>query len=104
MYVTSDGKTFKLAHHEQVDGSTLMAAKMFSATEHVAGGRLEGGLSLHSTDAGKTYTKKGSHVRLPMAITAVSFLSPTHGFATAINKLQLCSLLEFGSPYGDASP
>ena len=103
VYVTTDGKTFKLMHHEQADGSSLMAAKAFSPTEHAAGGRFEGGLSLHTSDSGKTYAKKGGHVSVPMAITAFSFVSPTHGFATAINKLQLCSMLEFGSPYGDAA-
>ena len=37
VYVTTDGKTFSLKHQGE-DGSSLMAAKMLSATEHWAGG------------------------------------------------------------------
>ena len=31
-------------------------------------------------------------------ITAMSFITPSHGFATAVNALQICSLLEYGAP------
>jgi len=97
VYATSDGEKFELTHHEPTDGASLMAAKMFSAHEHVAGGRLPTGLTLHSTDAGKTYATKGATIK-GQAITAMSFVSPTHGFATAVNGLQICSLLEYGAP------
>ena len=97
MYVTTDGQNFTLAHQETTDGSSLMAARMLSATEHFAGGMLAPGVALHTTDGGKTYEKQGSAIKGQM-ITAMSFITPTHGFATAINQLQICSLLEFGSP------
>ena len=96
IYATTDGHTFKLLHRETVDGSSLMAVKMFSASEHAVGGRLQGGLSMHTADGGKTYVKKGAGVKVPMMITSMSFLGKHHGFATSINNLQICSLLEFG--------
>ena len=40
--------------------------------------------------------KKGAGVK-GQAITAMSFVTETHGFATAVNGLQICSLLEFGA-------
>ena len=63
----------------------------------MAGGRVEGGISLHSKDAGQTYAKQGAAIR-GQSITSMSFVTPTHGFATAVNSLQICSLLEFGEP------
>jgi len=97
VYVTTDGTNFTLSHHEAVDGTSFMAAKMFSTTAHVAGGMMKDGISLHTTDGGKTYTKKGSKVK-GMSITAMSFVTPDHAFATSISSLQICSLLEFGVP------
>ena len=47
------------------------AAKIFSETEHVAGGKLTGGLAVHTTDGGKTYVTKGAGVKVPMMITAM---------------------------------
>jgi photosystem II stability/assembly factor-like uncharacterized protein len=94
VYVTTDGETFKLAHHETVDGSSLMAAKMLSATEHHAGGVLQGGVALHTTDGGATYTKQGASIKGQM-ITDMSFTSPTHALATSVNQLQISSLLEY---------
>jgi len=96
VYVTSDGTNFTLAHHEQVDGSSLMTAKMLSVDAHVAAGRLDQGVALHTSDAGQTYTKLGSKVKGQM-ITSMSFITPTHALATAVNSLQICSLLEYGS-------
>merc|ERR1719502_1318846 len=87
VYITTDGETFQLAHHEAVDGSSLMAAKKLTGDKIVVGGRLQDGLSLHSTDGGKTFAKKGANVT-GQAITAMSFVTETHGFATAVNGLQ----------------
>ena len=94
IYGTTDGTTWTLLKSDAVDGSSLMAAKMLSATSHVAGGRLSAGLSYHSTDGGKTYVMKGSKVKGQM-ITDLSFITDTHAFATAVNNLQICSLLEY---------
>ena len=83
-------------YHEAVDGSSLMAVTMLSATEHHAGGKLAEGVSLHTVDGGATYTATGKSIK-GQQITDMSFISPTHGYATAVNFLQICSLLEFGS-------
>jgi hypothetical protein len=96
VHMTTDGEKFNVTHHEAVDGASLMAATMLSKTEHMAGGRLGQGVSLHSTDGGNTYTPLGLKIR-GQQITDMSFISPTHAFATAVNSLQICSLLEFGS-------
>lgn len=100
VYVTNDGKTFKLAHQHPIDGSSLMAANMLSATEHFAGGTgadVHGGLlALHSTDGGKTYANEGGGIKGQM-ITAMDFASSTSGYATTVNALQISSLLKYGS-------
>lgn len=97
VYVTSDGgSTWGLTHHDTTDGSSLMAVRMRSATSHVAGGRLATGISLHSADGGKTYTAKGASIKGQM-ITDFSFITDTHAFATSVNQLQICSLLEYGT-------
>ena len=96
VYVTTDGDNFKLAHHETTDGSSLMAAKALSDTEHHVGGMGQGWVALHSTDAGKSYGKLGSKIRGQM-ITSMSFIKGSHAFATSISQLQICSLLEYGS-------
>jgi len=93
VYVSTDGEKFGLAHHETTDGSSLMAVKALSTTEHHVGGRLEDGISLHSADGGKTYEKLGADIRGQM-ITSLSFPTPNHAFATSVNALQICSLLE----------
>lgn len=95
VYVTTDGKTFTMSHHEAVDGASLMTAKMFDGNSHVAGGKLAKGISLHTADGGKTYAAKGSKIS-GQSITSMSFVTPTHGFATTVNALQICSLLEWG--------
>jgi len=96
VYVTSDGKTFKLAHHDEVDGSSLMAVKMLSATEHHVGGVGRGWVALHSTDGGGTYKPLGSKVHGGHMITSLTFPTNSHAFATSISQLQICSLLEYG--------
>jgi len=92
--MTTDGTNFSLVHSEVVDGSSLMAAKMLSATEFHVGGQLQDGLSLHTVDGGSTFAKQGAEVRGQM-ITSFSFPTATHGFATSISQLQICSLLEY---------
>jgi len=94
VYTTSDGETFKLAYHDTTDGTSLMPVKMLSKMELHVGGRLETGVGLHSTDGGATYTAVGTGVKGQM-ITSMTFPTATHGFATAVNNLQICSLLEF---------
>lgn len=100
VYVTKNGKDFVLAHQE-ADTSSLMAAKMVSATEHFVGGTTSASfgaplLALHSTDAGATYANEGGDVKGNM-ITSLDMVSPTHGYATTVNSLQICSLLEYGT-------
>jgi photosystem II stability/assembly factor-like uncharacterized protein len=99
VYFTEDGETFKLTHQE-ADGSSLMAAKAISATEHWAGGATKVGglaaplLALHTTDKGQTWANEHAGVTGQM-ITAMSFPSAGHGFATTVNALQISSLLEY---------
>jgi len=102
VYTTTDGETFKEAHRESTTGGeSLMAAKMLSATEHWAGGTTKTGglaapvLALHSTDAGKTYTNEHAMV-IGQMITAMDFVSNSHGYATTVNALQVSSLLQYG--------
>ena len=101
VFVTTDGETFKEAHRETADGSSLMAAKMLSTTEHWAGGATKAGglvapvLALHSKDGGKTYTNEHGKV-IGQMITAMDFISNQHGYATTVNALQVSSLLQYG--------
>jgi photosystem II stability/assembly factor-like uncharacterized protein len=100
VYVTTDGKNFTLAHQGE-DGSSLMAVKALSATEHWAGGASKSGalaapvLALHSTDGGKTWANDPScdKVRGQM-ITAMDFVGGV-GYATTVNALQVSSLLKY---------
>ena len=46
---------------------SLMDVKMLSTTEHIAGGQLKGGITLHTEDAGKTYTTKGANIKVSNA-------------------------------------
>ena len=101
VFVTNDGKNFTLAHSESTTGQeSLMAAKMLSKSEHWAGGTTQAGglaaplLALHSTDGGKTWANEDNGVKGQM-ITAMSFPSAAHGYATTVNALQVCSLLEY---------
>ena len=101
VFVTNDGKNFTLAHSESTTGQeSLMAAKMLSKDEHWAGGTTQSGgmaaplLALHSTDGGKTWANEDNGVKGQM-ITAMSFPSAAHGYATTVNALQVCSLLEY---------
>ena len=101
VFVTNDGKNFTLAHSESTTGQeSLMAAKMLSKSEHWAGGTTQSGgfsaplLALHSTDGGKTWANEDNGVKGQM-ITAMSFPSAAHGYATTVNALQVCSLLEY---------
>jgi photosystem II stability/assembly factor-like uncharacterized protein len=106
VFLTTDGESFKEVHRETADGSSLMAAKMLSTTEHWAGGATKAGglvapvLALHSKDAGKTYTNEHSTV-LGQMITAMDFLSNQHGYATTVNALQVSSLLQYGVAPGN---
>ena len=43
---------------------SLMDVKMLSTTEHIAGGQVKGGITLHTEDAGKTYTTKGANIKV----------------------------------------
>jgi hypothetical protein len=102
VYVTDDGLTFKLAHHDKRDGASLMSAKMISRNEHFAGGSAgeeatDPILALHSKDAGGSYIDEGADSGIVgHMITAMDFASSSHGYATTVNALQLCSLLEYG--------
>jgi hypothetical protein len=105
--LTTDGETFKEVHRESATGmESLMSARMLSQTEHWAGGTTKSGgiaspmLALHSTDGGATHTNEGANIKGNM-ITNFDFISPAHGYATAITGLQVCNLLEFG---GSAPP
>jgi len=99
VYVTTDGKTFALKHQE-ADGSSLMAAKAISATEHWAGGSAQAGglraplLALHSTDGGESWANEHNGVTGQM-ITSFAWPTPSHAFATTVNALQISSLLEY---------
>lgn len=103
VYTTEDGRTFKLAHHDTRDGATLMSAKMVSRKEHFAGGQSGDGasdpiLALHSKDGGETYVDEGAASGIVgHMITSMDFASSGHGYATTVNSLQMCSLLEYGS-------
>ncbi len=98
VFTTSDGAAFRQSHLEDVDGSELMAVRMLSPTEHHVGGLLQGGVSLHSDDGGASYVKQGATVAARgQKITDMSFPTATHGFATSISRLQICSLLEYAN-------
>jgi photosystem II stability/assembly factor-like uncharacterized protein len=105
VYVTSNGADFTLVHQE-ADGSSLMAAKMISPQEHWATGTTKVGgflaplLALHSKDAGQSWANEHGGVTGQM-ITAMDFLSPTHGYATTVNALQISSLLQYGTAPSD---
>merc|ERR1712110_336393 len=43
VFLTTDGESFKEVHRESADGSSLMSARMLSATEHWAGGTTKAG-------------------------------------------------------------
>ena len=51
-------------------------------------------LALHSTDTGATWANEHGAV-LGQMITAMSFPSAKHGYATTVNALQISSLLEY---------
>merc|ERR1712217_672612 len=102
VYVTNDGDNFKEVHRESsTGGESLMSARMLSTTEHWAGGTTKAGgltaplLALHSTDGGKTYANRHGSV-IGQMITAMDFISSSHGYATTVNALQVSSLLQFG--------
>jgi hypothetical protein len=78
-----------------------MAVKMLSEDEFHVGGRLisPSALGLHSTDGGASFIKLGAGIRGEM-ITAMSFPTTNHGFATSISELQVCSLLEYKHYFG----
>merc|ERR1712151_185345 len=82
---------------------------MLSQTEHWAGGTQQtGGLLspaflFHSKDGGKTYTNENNAIRGQM-ITNLDFVSPTHGYATTVNALQISSLLEFATTAPPSPP
>lgn len=115
VYLTTDGENFKLVHKEDKQGTeSLMAARMLSATEHWVGGTSKSGglvaptLLLHSKDAGKTYTNENSGI-VGQMVTSFDVVSADHAYATAINALQVCALLEYGgstppSPSPSPSP
>ena len=90
-------------HHDTRDGASLMSAKMVSRQEHFAGGQSGDGatdpiLALHSKDGGGTYVDEGAASGIVgHMITSMDFASGAHGYATTINSLQMCSLLEYGS-------
>jgi len=97
VYVTTDGETFTLAWQGE-DGSSLMAAKMLSKTEHWAGGTAGRSiasplLALHSTNAGSNYTNEHGGV-VGQSITAMDFVGGV-GYATTVNVLQISSLLKY---------
>lgn len=102
VYVTTDGKTFTMKYQGE-DGSSLMAAKSISQTEHWAGGISKSGaafaptLALHSTDTGATWANDPSanNVKGQM-ITAMDFVGGV-GYATTVNGLQISSLLKYSS-------
>ena len=80
------------------DGSSLMAAKMLSKTEHWAGGMSKQSfaaplLALHSTDGGGSYTNEHGGV-VGQCITAMDFVAGV-GYATTVNALQVSSLLKY---------
>jgi photosystem II stability/assembly factor-like uncharacterized protein len=100
VYVTTDGTTFTLKHQE-ADGSSLMAAKMLSKTEHWAGGSSKAGgltapvLALHSTDGGESWANDPSATHVPgQMITAFDFVDGV-GYATTVNALQVSSILKY---------
>jgi len=93
VYVTNDGETFTKTF-QGVDGSGMMAAHMLSATDHHAGGRGNGWVTQHSTNGGLTYSPGGVNIK-GNSVTNFGFVSATHAYATTINQLQVCSLLEF---------
>jgi len=110
IYTISDGKTVTLSHFENSQGTeSLMAAKMLSQTEHWAGGTQQSGGLLspaflfHSKDGGQTYANENNAIRGQM-ITDLDFLSPTHGYATTVNALQISSLLEFATTAPPSPP
>jgi len=98
VYVTTDGETFALKYQGE-DGSSLMAAKMISKTEHWAGGSAKAGgltaplLALHSTDSGETWANEHAGV-IGQMITAFDFVDGV-GYATTVNALQISSLLKY---------
>jgi len=100
VYMTTDGKTFTLKH-QGADGSSLMAAKAISKTEHWAGGSSKSGaltapvLALHSTDGGATWANDPSASKVHgQMITAMDFAGGV-GYATTVNALQISSLLKY---------
>lgn len=102
VFITTDGETFNEVHRENTTGAeSLMTAKMLSATEHWAGGTTKVGallapvLALHTKDAGKSWVNEHALV-LGQMITSMDFISPTHGYATTVNALQISSLLQYG--------
>lgn len=101
VFHTTDGNKFYMVHTEPTDGSSLMAVKMLSEDEFHVGGRLisPSALGLHSTDGGASFIKLGAGIRGEM-ITAMSFPTKNHGFATSISELQVCSLLEYKHYFG----
>lgn len=103
VYTTSDGENFKEVHREATTGGeSLMAVHMLSNTEHWAGGTTKSGglmapvLALHTTDGGKTYANEHNTV-VGQMITAMDFISNSHGYATTVNALQVSSLLQYGA-------
>ena len=102
VYVTTDGKTFAKKYQGE-DGSSLMAAKSISATEHWAGGISKAGaafaptLALHSTDTGATWANDPSTSKVTgQMITAMDFVGGV-GYATTVNGLQISSLLKYSA-------
>lgn len=101
VYLTTDGVTFSKVHQESTTGKeSLMAANMLSVDEHWVGGATAVGglaapvLALHSKDGGKSWVNEHGAV-LGQMITAMDFVSSSHGYATTVNALQVSSLLEY---------
>ena len=101
VFVTNDGKNFTLAHSGVDDGAgepdggeDALEVRALGGRHDAAGGLAAPLLALHSTDGGKTWANEDNGVKGQM-ITAMSFPSAAHGYATTVNALQICSLLEY---------
>jgi len=104
VYYTSDGENFNVVY-ESGGLASLMAAHMLSPTEYWVGGASQPGspnapsLILHSVDGGQTHTDHGLVDELRGEyVSAMSFVSPTRGWATSLNAAGTCNLMEFGGP------
>lgn len=99
VFASTDGKTFRQVHKETAVGASLIDAQMLSKEEHWAAGNLGDAasapaLALHSMDGGKSYANEAGGLQ-GQYIQTLDFVSPSHGYAVAINQHGLCSLLEY---------